>query len=75
MKRAAALAETDNVREPAKARAAVRNCAGCLPEHAVVVKSGGGIRNWREFLAAAEVCPADAGHQPERLGGSANGNG
>lgn len=57
-------AETDNVRSLPKRELPLGIVLDACPNMLWLVKGGGGIRNWREFLAAAEVARPALGISP-----------
>ncbi|MGB3388506.1 MAG: plasmid replication protein RepC [Pseudaminobacter sp.] len=58
------VAETDNVRSLPKRELPLGIVLDACPNMLWLVKGGGGIRNWREFLAAAEVARPTMGISP-----------
>ena len=57
-------AETDNVRSLPRRELPLGIVLDACPNMLWLVKGGGGIRNWREFLAAAEVARPAMGISP-----------
>ncbi|RUW30468.1 MAG: replication initiation protein RepC [Mesorhizobium sp.] len=57
-------AETDNVRSLPKRELPLGIVLDACPNMLWLLKGGGGIRNWREFLAAAEVARPTMGISP-----------
>ncbi|RVD08507.1 replication initiation protein RepC, partial [Mesorhizobium sp. M7A.F.Ca.ET.027.02.1.1] len=58
------VADTDNVRSLPKRELPLGIVLDACPNMLWMVKGGGGIRNWREFLAAAEVARPAMGISP-----------
>ncbi|MER8396087.1 replication initiation protein RepC [Mesorhizobium sp. M1340] len=58
------VADTDNVRSLPKRELPLGIVLDACPNMLWLVKGGGGIRNWREFLAAAEVARPTMGISP-----------
>ncbi|TIR29954.1 MAG: replication initiation protein RepC [Mesorhizobium sp.] len=58
------VADTDNVRSLPKRELPLGIVLDACPNMLWLVKGGGGIRNWREFLAAAEVARPALGISP-----------
>ena len=58
------VADTDNVRSLPKRELPLGIVLDACPNMLWLVKGGGGIRNWREFLAAAEVARPAMGISP-----------
>lgn len=58
------VADTDNVRSLPKRELPLGIVLDACPNMLWLVKGGGGIRNWREFLAAAEVARPTMGVSP-----------
>lgn len=58
------VADTDNVRSLPKRELPLGIVLDACPNMLWLVKGGGGIRNWREFLAAAEVGRPTMGISP-----------
>lgn len=58
------VADTDNVRSLPKRELPLGIVLDACPNMLWLVKGGGGIRNWREFLAAAEVARPAMGVSP-----------
>lgn len=58
------VADTDNVRSLPKRELPLGIVLDACPNTLWLVKGGGGIRNWREFLAAAEVARPAMGISP-----------
>ncbi len=57
-------AETDNVRSLPRRELPLGIVLDACPNMLWLVKGGGGIRNWREFLAAAEIARPAMGISP-----------
>ncbi|MEI8703216.1 replication initiation protein RepC (plasmid) [Mesorhizobium mediterraneum] len=58
------VADTDNIRSLPKRELPLGIVLDACPNMLWLVKGGGGIRNWREFLAAAEVARPAMGISP-----------
>ncbi|GLS35253.1 replication initiation protein [Mesorhizobium tianshanense] len=58
------VADTDNVRSLPKRELPLGIVLDACPNMLWLVKGGGGIRNWRDFLAAAEVARPSMGISP-----------
>lgn len=64
------VADTDNVRSLPKRELPLGIVLDACPNMLWLVKGGGGIRNWREFLAAAEVARPSMGVSPSAWEGA-----